>query len=50
MTYEQQVKKWTRAVKKASKEILSSKKKTLNFMVKAGIVDKSGKRLTKAYR
>ncbi|HEX4125809.1 MAG TPA: hypothetical protein VHY37_13870 [Tepidisphaeraceae bacterium] len=50
MTYEQQVDKWLRAVKKASKEVLSSKKKTLRFMQKAGIVDKTGKRLTKAYR
>jgi hypothetical protein len=50
MTYEQQVKNWSRAVKKSVKVVLSSKQRTSQFMKKTGIVAKSGKRLTKAYR
>jgi hypothetical protein len=34
MTYEEQVRRWAKAVRTASKEVLSSKKKTLNFIVK----------------
>jgi len=50
MTYEQQVNEWLRAANKASKRILSSKRKTLEFMKRTGIVAKNGKRLAKAYR
>jgi hypothetical protein len=50
MTYEQQVKEWLQAATKASKQVLSSKRRTRQFMKRTGIVAKSGKRLAKAYR
>jgi hypothetical protein len=50
MDYQQQVDEWLRAAAKASKRILSSKRKTREFMIRTGIVAKCGKRLAKAYR
>jgi hypothetical protein len=50
MTYEEQVKIWLAAVEKSTKKILSSKRETLKFMQKVGIVDKTGKQLAKRYR
>jgi hypothetical protein len=50
MSYEQQVRLWSKAVKKSAKKVLSSKRKTSRFMKSTGIVAKSGNRLAKAYR
>ena len=50
MTYEQQVKEWLLAATKASKRVLSSKRKTREFLKQTGIVARSGKRLARAYR
>ncbi|HXK50559.1 MAG TPA: hypothetical protein PKW56_08830 [Clostridiales bacterium] len=40
---------YRKALEKASKKILSSKEKALDFLIKAGIYDKDGK-LSKHYR
>ncbi len=50
MTYEQQVRIWSQAVKKSAKKVLSSTENTTRFMKRAGIVAKSGKHLAKGYR
>ena len=50
MSYAQQVKLWSQAVKKSAQEVLSSKQNTRKFLRKTGIVTKSGNQLAKAYR
>ena len=50
MSYEEQVKQWQAAAEKSAKHVLSSKRRMLKFMQKVGIIDKSGKRLARAYR
>ena len=50
MTYEEQVAKWQKALNKSIKETLAEKGGGKKFLIKAGILDKSGKRLAKPYR
>ncbi len=50
MTYEQQVKIWVEAMRKSIKENSAEKDGGRKFLVRAGILDKSGKRLAKPYR
>lgn len=50
MTYDQQVRRWTAAAERSAKKVLSSKKNTVAFLKRVGIIDKSGKGLAKAYR
>lgn len=39
-----------KASARVMKRVLSSKKNTRQFLIEAGILDKTGKRLAKAYR
>ena len=50
MTYEQQVKEWRQAMEKTMKKALSQKNGMRKFLVRAGILEKGGKRLAKPYR
>jgi hypothetical protein len=50
MNYEQQVRRWQKAMDKTMKEALSKKDGGRKLLVSAGILDKSGKRLAKPYR
>ncbi len=50
MTYEQQIKKWCQAMDKTVKKALAQKNGGRKLLIRAGILDKSGKRLAKPYR
>jgi hypothetical protein len=50
MTYEEQVKKWQAAMDKTMKRALSQKGGVRKLMVRAGILERGGKRLAKRYR
>jgi hypothetical protein len=50
MTYEQQIEKWRKAMEQTIKESLSKKDGGKKLLIKAGILTKDGKRLTKQYR
>jgi hypothetical protein len=50
MTYEQQVRKWQKAMDKTMKEALAKKDGVKKLLISAGILEKNGKRLAKPYR
>jgi hypothetical protein len=50
MTYEQQIKKWRAAMDKTMKKALSEKNGGRKLLIRAGILEPNGKRLTKHYR
>ena len=50
MTYEQQIKKWRMAMDKTVKKAMSQKNGGRKLMIRAGILEKNGKRLAKPYR
>ena len=50
MTYEDQIKKWRAAIDKTVKKALSQKNGGRKLLVRAGILERGGKRLAKPYR
>ncbi|HET6251972.1 MAG TPA: hypothetical protein VFE47_30080 [Tepidisphaeraceae bacterium] len=50
MTYEEQIKKWKAAMEKAVKKARAEKHGMRKLLVRAGIVERDGKRLAKHYR
>jgi hypothetical protein len=50
MTYEEQVERWRKAMRKSIKQIDAQKNGRVKFLIRVGILDKSGKRLAKPYR
>ncbi len=50
MTYEQQVREWRKAMRKTIKEASAKKNGGRDLLIKAGILEKNGKRLAKPYR
>ena len=50
MTNDEQIKRWRKAMDRTMKKALSQKNGGTKLMIRAGILDKSGKRLAKPYR
>ncbi|HWE94734.1 MAG TPA: hypothetical protein VG269_12285 [Tepidisphaeraceae bacterium] len=50
MTYEQQINKWRAAMNRTMKKALSQKNGGRKLLVRAGILERGGKRLAKPYR
>lgn len=50
MTYEQQIERWRAAMRKTMKKAMSEKNGVRKLMVRAGILERGGKRLAKPYR
>lgn len=50
MTYEQKIQKWRTAMDKTVKKALSQKNGGRRLLVRAGILERGGKRLAKPYR
>ena len=50
ITYEQQIEKWRKAMNKTVKKALSQKNGGRKLLIRAGILEKNGKRLAKPYR
>ncbi len=50
MTYEDQIKKWKAAMDKTMQKARAEKNGMRKLLIRAGIVEKNGKRLTRHYR